>query len=527
MNLRTFWENKVQKNREKIFLYYEDEKISYSEFDIRVNQVANGLIEKGIRKGDRICLMLPNTPEFLYSWFGLGKMGGIMVPINTSFKANETKYIVNHSEAAGLIVHKDYLQIALEIRKDCPHLKWIICVDSDELPDEVISYDQLSGNMPKELKHIDLKDDDLAAVIYTSGTTGFPKGAMHVHGNFTMTGEAFLLTVQLSSEDRLMVILPLYHLNAQFYSTMGAIAAEASLILIKRFSASKFWEQAVRYGATEFNFIGAVGRILCARPDEEFRPEHTIRVTYGAGITPDVYETFTKRFKIPFVIDGYGLTEVPRVCQNPIGGMIKMNSMGLPARHPDPSVTFSQMKVIDEDGKEAPPGKTGELVVRSPVMMEGYFKDPQKTREAIRDGWFHTVDYVYKDKDGYYFFVDRKEGIIRRRGENISSREVENVINGNQKVLETAVIAVPSELGEDEVMACIVVKPNQSMSAEEVIDWCKDRLANFKIPRFIQFRKDLPKTPTQGILKIVLKEEASTMEQVHNMAPYKKSSGLE
>ncbi|MFC1952307.1 AMP-binding protein [Chloroflexota bacterium] len=526
MNLRTFWETKAWKNPEKTFVYYEDERVSYSEFDTRVNQIANLFLEIGVKKGDRVCLMLPSIPQFLYSWFGLCKIAAVMVPVNTHFKTNEAQYVVNHSEAVGLVVYRDYIQTALEIRKNCPHLKWIACVDGGELPKEVISYGELSSSMPKELTAIYPKDDDLAAVIYTSGTTGFPKGAMHVHRNFTMTGEAFLLAVQLVPEDRLMTILPLYHINAQFYSTMGAIAAGAGLILIKQFSASKFWEQAVQYGATEFNFIGAVGRILCARSYDEFRPEHTIRVAYGAGITPDVYETFTERLKIPYVIDGYGLTEVPRVCQNPIDGMVKMKSIGLPARHPDPSVTFCQMKIVDDNGQEVPTGKIGELVVRSIVMMKGYFKDTQKTKEAIRNGWFHTGDYVYKDEDGYYFFVDRKKDIIRRRGENISAWEVESVINENQKILEAAVIAVPSELGEDEVMACIVVRPDQSMSPEEVVDWCKDRLASFKIPRFIQFRKDLPKTSTERTLKSVLKEGEGLIEKACDMGAYKKSLGL-
>ncbi len=526
MNLRSFLEAKVQKNPEKILLYYQNEKINYSEFDAKVNQAANGFVEAGVKKGDRVGLMMPNIPQFLYNWFGLCKMGGVIVPVNTHFRANETQYVVNHSEAVGLVTHRDYLQIALEIRKDCPHLQWIACVDGDGLTEGVIPYEQLSGNMPKELNNIRLTDEDLAAVIYTSGTTGFPKGAMHIHRNFTMTGEAFLLTAKLSPEDRLMVILPLYHVNAQFYSTMGALAAEASLILIKQFSAGKFWEQAMQYGATEFNFIGAVGRILCARPEEEFHPEHAIRVAYGAGITPDVYQTFTGRFNVPHVIDGYGLTEVPRVCQNPIEGTIKMKSMGLPARHPDPSVTFSQMKIIDDNGREVSPGETGELIVQSPVMMKGYFKDPLKTKEAFGDGWFYTGDYAYKDEEGYYFFVDRKKDIIRRRGENISAREVETVINENPKVLEAAVIAVPSELGEDEVMACIVLKPNQFMSAEAVIDWCKDRLASFKVPRFIQFREDLPRTSTQRTLKNVLKEEEGLIDKAHDMESYKKSLGL-
>jgi crotonobetaine/carnitine-CoA ligase len=269
-----------------------------------------------------------------------------------------------------------------------------------------------------------------------------------------------------------------------------------------------------------------VGRILCARSEEEFRSNHTIRVANGGGVPLDVYEAFTKRFKIPYVIDGYGLTEVPRVSQNPIGGVIKMKSMGLPAKHPDPSVTFSEMKIVDDNGQEVPTGTTGELIIRSPVMMKGYFKDPQKTREAIRDGWFYTGDYAYQDEDGYFFFIDRKKDIIRRRAENISAREVEVVIDENPKVLESAVIAVPSELGEDEVMACIVLKPNQTMSPEEVIDWCKERLADFKVPRFVQFRKDFPKTATERTIKGILKEEEGLVKKAHDMESYKKSLGL-
>ena len=528
MNLRAYWEDKVQRNPSKVFLYHDDEKIPYSELDRRINQAANGLIELGIRKGDRICLMLPNIPEFLYCWFGLSKVGGVLVPINTNFKANEAQYVANHSEATGLVVSPEHLQLALQIQGHCPHLEWIACVglDENQLPRQVIPFQRLFSSMPTELKGVDLNERDLACVIYTSGTTGFPKGVMHVHKNLLMTGEAFLVRAQVNPNDRLMAVLPLFHINAQFYSTWGAIAGEASLILIRQFSAGQFWHQAVRYGATEFNFVGTIGRILCSRPEGEFRPEHTLRLAVGAGISPDVYETFTKRFRIPNVIDAYGLTEIPAVSQNPIGGVIKMKSIGLPAKHPDPSVTFSEMKVLGEGGGEAPSGEVGELVVRSPVMTSGYLKDPQKTKEAIRDGWFYTGDYAYMDDDGYFFFIDRKKDIIRKKGENISAAEVEAALNENPKVLESAVIAVPAELGEDEIMACIVPRPGQSMTAEELIDWCKDRLASFKLPRYIQFRESLPKTSTQRIAKPELKNEKELVKKATDVEWYKKGLGL-
>jgi len=522
-NLRTYWEDKVRKDPSKVFLYYDDEVVNYGGFDLRINQAANALLDLGIKKGDRVCLILPNIPDFLYCWFGLNKIGGVSVPVNINFKANEAQYVVNHCEAVGLIVSQEHLEVALRIQKDCPRLKWISCVgaEANQLPQGVSSFKKLCGNMHAGLREFDLKGEDLACVIYTSGTTGFPKGVMHVQKTSILAGEAFVLRARIDSNDRIMAILPLFHMNAQFYCTWGAIAGEASLILIRRFGAREFWSQAVRYGATEFNFVGTIGTILCARPKEEFRPEHNIRVAIGAGISPTVYKTFTERFNIPNVIDAYGMTEVPAVSQNPIGGIIKMRSIGLPAKHPE-VLPFSEMKIIDDDGQDLPTDAVGEILVRSPVMMKGYYKEPQQTQEAIRHGWFYTGDHGYQDNDGYFHFVDRKKDIIRKGGENISAAEVEAVLNENPRVLESAVFAVPAELGEDEVMACIVLREGQSITADEVIDWCKDRLADFKLPRFIHFRESLPKTSTERVAKPILKKEEGLVKKAIDVGGYKK-----
>lgn len=526
VNIRHFIESKVEKKPDKPFLFFEDEVISYERFDQKINQVANGLLDIGVTKGDRICIMLPNVPEFLYTWFALMKIGAVMVPVNIAFQGSEAKFILNHSQAVGVIVDSKSLQIVKQIKGEIQTLKWIACIDHISNGENVLPFYHFFKSMSKTLKPIPLKDGDIAEIAYTSGTTGFPKGAIHSHIDFTFTGEAFVLCAGLGSEDKVLTMLPLFHANAEYYSTMGALAAEASMILVRKFSATSFWDQVVNYRATEFNFIGAIGRILCARPESEFRPEHTIRTAYGAPITPDVYEVFTKRFKIKNVIEGYGLTEVPRVSQNPIGGKIKIKSMGLPAKHPNPSLTFSEVKIVDNDGKELGPGKIGEIIVRSPVMMKGYLNDEERTQEAIRDGWFHTGDLGYKDEDGYLFFVGREKDIIRRRGENISANEVESVITASPKVSEAAVVAVPSKLGEDEVMAIIVLKKGKKMAPEEVIDWCMGRLADFKIPRFVKFTKILPKTPTQKVAKYTLKQEKDLVNSSHDMEEYRKKIGL-
>ena len=521
MNLREFIESKAERNPSKSFLFYEREVISYEEFDRKINQAANGFRELGVRKGDRIALMLSNRPEFLYTWFGLAKIGAVMVPVNTGFKEQESGYIVHHSEAVGLITDRESLFASQGIKKISSSLKWIACVDPVS-PKEAVPLPNLLRSMSASLPPTSLREEDMAQIIYTSGTTGFPKGVIHAHKDFVLTGEAFTLCAGIEENDRLMTFLPLFHANAEYYSTMGALAAGASLILIAKFSAGQFWDQAVSYGATEFNFIGAVGRILCARPEKEFRREHSIKTAYGALVTPDVFDVFTRRFKIPNVIDGYGLSEVLRVSQNPIGGVIKMKSMGIPAKHPDPNMTFTEVKVVDDEGRPVGPGVKGELIVRSPVMMKGYFKDEEKTKEAIRDGWLYTGDYVYQDEDGYLFFVDRKKDIIRRKGENISATEVEIAILSHPKILEAAVVAVPSELGEDEVLAALVLKEGEALNPEEVIDWCKGRLADFKIPRYIQFRASLSKTATQRVAKYLLKEEKDLLAASFDLEPYKK-----
>lgn len=506
MDIRDYLESTVWNHPNKIYLYFEDQSWTYQQFNERVNQAANAFLELGIHQGDRVCLMLQNSPEFLFSWFGLNKIGGMMVPINTAFKVPESLYIVEHCGAKGIVAYSETQPIALSVKEKSSSLKWVALIHQGS-HEKSINLLSLWDKSSISLENIPLQDQDIASIIYTSGTTGPPKGAMHTHLSYLLCGQAMTVRAGLSSEDRLMIILPLFHANAQFYSIMGSLAAEASIILVPRFHASQFWRQVKKYGATQFNFIGAIGRILAARPPEEFEPDHSIRVTNGGPIPPDVYQAFTERFNIPYVIDGYGLTECPCVCQNPIHGAKKIGSMGLPARHPDASIKFTEMRIVDGEDRDLPVGEVGELLLRSPVLMKGYFKDPQQTAEVMQEGWFHTGDYCYQDEEGYFFFVDRKKDIIRRKGENISSVEVEMVINAHQKVSESAVIAVPSSLSEDEVKAFIVLKEGESLPPEEIIQWCIDRLADFKIPRYVAYRKSLPKTASQRIAKYILKQE--------------------
>ncbi len=516
LDIGSFLNTRVQSHPDKPFLYFEDRVWSYQQFQQEVNRAANALVSLGVRNGDAVALFMSNRPDFIFAWFGLAKLGGVMVPVNPAFKPREAAYVTAHSEAKGLICDAPRLEVARHLPTECPQLKWLKCCDATASNDDS-DWAELCASLPPTLEHPAPDAAAVAQIAYTSGTTGFPKGVLHTQAHFVLCGEAFTLCAGLGPDDRVMAVLPLFHANAQYYSVMGSLAAGASLILLPRFSAGRFWEQAVEYQATEFNFIGALGRMLINRPADEFRPGHAIRTAYGAAITPDVYEAFQKRFGIANLIDGYGLTEVPRVAQNPLGGKIKQMSMGLPARHPDPDLECSQVRIVDDQGQNLGPGDKGELWVKSPLMMLGYFKDPEQTAQAFEDGWFKTGDYVYADGEGYLFFVDRKKDIIRRRGENVSSSEVEAAINAHPAVAMCAVIAVPADLGEDEIMACVVLKEGEALHPETLQEWLRPQLADFKLPRYVQFRKSLPRTPTEKVAKYVLKQEDGLLERARDL----------
>jgi len=223
--------------------------------------------------------------------------------------------------------------------------------------------------------------------------------------------------------------------------------------------------------------------------------------------------TFRDEFKIPHLIGGYGMTEIPGVTCNPVEGLRKAGSMGPVGRHPDPSRAWAQCRVVDDEGRDIGVNEEGELLVKTPIVMQGYFRDPEQTREAFVDGWFRTGDLVRRDEDGYFFFVARKKDIIRRRGENIAGAELDRVIGSHPAVHEAAAIAVPAELGEDEVLVAVVLKPAHHASAEDIAQWCRERLAPQKVPRYVLFVDDLPHTPTHKVAKAVLKKEPMLKER--------------
>jgi carnitine-CoA ligase len=448
-------------------------------------------------------VMARNHEGHVLVLFALARIGAILVPVNPEFGGQEASYVLHHAEVCGVIASSETLDTARQACAGLATAPWFMLLDAGR--HDVPLLRDLIDRAPKAALPDDIGGDATCLIVYTSGTTGFPKGAMHSQKSFVTGGEAFVQRMYLQPDDRVMVLLPLFHVNALFYSVAGTLAAGCSMIVVPRFSASTFWDTAVETGATEVNIIEAIGTILRNRPRSEFRPGHRIRRLYGAR--QPVVDTFRNEFGIPHLIGGFGMTEIPGVTCTPFEGPGRPGSMGPIGRHPDPTRPWAQCRVVDDEGRDVPANEVGEFAVKTPIIMQGYFRDPEQTQAAIRDGWFLTGDLVRRDEDGWYYFVARKKDIIRRRGENISGPELDRVIGGHPAVHEAAAIAVPSELGEDEILVAVTLKPGRSCTAEDIAAWSRQHLAPQKVPRFVAFVDELPHTPTHKVQKAALRAD--------------------
>jgi carnitine-CoA ligase len=492
MPIRDLLETAVARGPNRPLLLFDDRQYSYADFNRACNRTANGLSRRGIRAGDRVAMMLENSPGFLFCWMGLAKLGAIAVPINPAFKPPEALQLLRHSQAIMAVGEAESWGVLDGVQQDCPELRTLA------------SPDELAAGEPDDLGPTSVADDDVAVFIYTSGTTGAPKAVMQTHRTYVLTGEAFPWWLGLTGDDRLLTSLPLFHINAQAYSFMGTLGAGASLALLPRFSASRFWDQTRRYRATEFNAIGAIVSILMKQPPRPDDSDNPVKLCYTAlALNEAEHRAFEHRFGLELMI-GYGLSESTFGTITPRGEPFPFGTMGRARQHPRLG-RINEARVVDEHGRDAPTGEVGELLLRNPATMRGYFKDDERTAEALRDGWLHTGDAVRQDNDAYLYFVDRRKDVIRRRGENISSTEVEAAILTHEAVLECAVVPVPSDLGEDEVKAYVALKRGSRLTAEELAAWCSERLADFKVPSQIEFRPSLPKTPTERIAKHLLR----------------------
>jgi crotonobetaine/carnitine-CoA ligase len=504
--LHTLFETRARANPDREMCRFRDQSWSWRAFGKRIEDAARMLAGRGVKKGDRVAIMATNSDAHVLLLFALARIGAIMVPVNPEFNVTEARYVMNHAAVSAVFCSTDTLEVAREAAGKIQPRPWFVLVDAPAA--EIPALSDLLKNPGDATLPGGITADDTVAIIYSSGTTGFPKGVMHSQRNFVLSGERHVARVELQPDDRALCILPMFHINALFYSVAGTVTAGACLIIAPRFSASTFWKFVAESGATIVNVIMAVSTILARRPRSEYVP-HKLRLVTGAPFTREVMDVFQKEFGVSKVIEGFGMTEIPGAFSNPYDGPHKLASMGKPGLHADPSVTWTQARAVDDEGRDVPDGTTGELAVKIPTLMQGYFRDPEQTAAAFRDGWFLTGDLVRREPDGFFWFVARKKDIIRRRGENIAGAELDRVIAEHPGVSEVAAIAAESELGEDEIMTVVVPKAGATLTAEDIRSWCAERLAAHKVPRFVVFNESLPHTPTHKIAKHILKKDTT------------------
>jgi len=501
--------DRLERNADKVFMRFKEEEITYADLDRYSNRCANAFLKLGIGKGDKVSIMLPNQPEYIYLWFGLAKIGAVEVPVNTNYKGEFLRHIVDQSDSRILVAHSQYLDRIKRIENDLPKLEKIIVMTGakepfgDDIKIPMMTYDDFFDS-PEDAVDIKVLPKDPISIIYTSGTTGLSKGALGPHKFWIVSAEKMLEYRKGGSNDIFYTFLPLYHFNAQVLTTLTTLIAEAQMVLSDRFSASRFWDDIRRYSATHFNYLGAVMPILAKQPKKDNDLDNPAVIALGAGCPPDVMEEVEARFGIK-CLEGFGMTEIGIAIHVQVGDRRK-GSCGKP-------LDIYEFMLVDDDDNEVPVGEIGEILFRPKepyIMMLEYYNMPEKTLEACCNLWFHTGDLAKKDEDGYYYFVDRKKDALRRRGENISSFEVERAINTHPKVFESAAVAVKSELAEDEVKICVVLQPGETLDYEELIRYANDRMPYFAVPRFVEFMDGLPKTPTERIQKYVLKQAGVT-----------------
>jgi carnitine-CoA ligase len=507
-SVREVIEQSAQKFGKKKFLYCDENEISFEEINLISSKVASLFHELGVTKGDKVALYLPNCIEFIYCWFGLAKLGAVLVPINNFFKSNETSYVLDNSDSKIVVTDSNALEMVLGVREECPSIEYVISIQPSNHPGVISFYDFLE-KQTAYLSVVEIQRDDDAAILYTSGTTGHPKGCVEPQSYYLVNPRLWAEALELTSEDRVLTPLPLFHMNPQILSVMGALILGASVIVLDRFHPKSWWEDVIKYKATQFHYLGVMPAILYSMQPSLRDREHNVRVTLGAGISNEYHQLYEERFGLK-AVEVFGMTEVGLNMVTPIHGERRIGTgcMGkpLPGFH---------ARVVDENNKEVSNGSIGELVIKEDqrpegsAMMKEYYKNPEATKKAWEGGWFHTGDMVKKDEDGFFYFVDRKKDIIRRSGENISSMEVEDCVKAHPKVMEAAAVPVPDHIREQEVRVCIVLKEGESAATvpeQEIIDWCTERLAYFKVPRYVEYINEFPKTASQKIQKSILKE---------------------
>lgn len=527
-SLTSFLKQSAERFPDHPALIFYGKGMTFRELDALTDRLASSLFDMGVRKGDRVAIMLPNIPQCVISYFGALKVGATLVMTNPLYVERELAFQLSDSGTDTLIALDLFLPMIQRVRAKVPVKRVIITRVNEYLPTLLKVLYPIKARLKKEWPSLQTQPpvltfqdvcragtkgyedprtgpDDLALLQYTGGTTGTPKGVMLSHRNLVdNTLQAGTWIGIRPGEDRVLSVLPFFHAYGLVTCLNVSVAFAATMILLPRFVTKDVLSAISRHRPTLFPGVQAMYVAINSFPDIKKYDLSSIRACIsGAGpLHAEVQERF-ESLTGGKVVEGYGLTEASPVTHaNPIHGERKKGSIGLP--FPD-----TDAKVVDlETGtRDLPTGEVGELIVRGPQVMQGYWHRPEETSAVLRNGWLHTGDVARMDEEGYFYIVERKKDMIKSRGENVYPREVEEILYRHPKVLEAVVAGVPDAYAGEMIKAYVVLRPGESATAEEIIEFCKKDLARFKLPKEVEFRESLPKTLIGKVLRRILIEE--------------------
>ena len=483
----------------EVWLKWKDGGYTYDEVLSHTQRAANGLVALGVKPGERVAIMMGNRPEFLWVHFAINFIGAHSVPINTSQRGATLQHILANSDSVAVVFENVLRDAVMSVKDKVPTLRASVVADGPAGGGVDLTLEKLLDHPDREPQIEVATPSAAVGMMYTSGTTGPPKGVVATGYDMAPLQTVFT-AIGVKPGETMYTALPLFHGNALLLSAIGSMSLGAKLALAEKFSASRFWDDCRKYDAVEFNTLGGMISILMKQPPKPNDRDNPVRVVLSAACPGNVWREFEQRFDVRLV-EFYGMVDSPGFLLNDVG---KVGAMGKPIGGVD-------FQVVDDDEKPLPAGKVGELVFRHPMgPLTLYYKLPEATSEAYRGGWFHSGDLAEFDQEGFYYFRGRKKASMRRRGENISAWEIESVLNDHPAVLESAAYAVPSELGEDDVMVAVVARPGEKLAPTDLLDFCQGRMAHYAVPRYVDFVDEIPKTGTQRVQYGVLRERGIT-----------------
>ena len=483
---------------------------TYGEMAAVADRRAAALAALGVGPGDRVALLTANRIEMVEMFFACARLGAVQVPLNTFLKGEFLRYQVADCGAETVVVDGPGLGALAPLLDGLPALRRIVTLDGDGagdgLPVSTVAFADLDGDPAAGAALPVPRPDDLASIIYTSGTTGLPKGCLITQGYFVHVGDGWRGACDLAPDDVVFTAFPFFHLSGQALALMACLVGGLSLVLEPGFSASTFMPRAREEGATVTMGVGAMAQAVLATPPAPEDRDHRIRYSMWIALPPALQLRLEERFGAPVNAEGYGQTECAPVTFNRLSGRRRRETAGLAA-------PWLDVRIVDDDDVEVPRGETGEIVLRPlepDSMFAGYWGRPDESLLAFRNLWHHTGDYGRMDEDGFVSFVDRKKDALRRRGENVSSMELEQAIVRHAKVAEVAVHAVPSPATEDDIKACIVVASGETVTPEELFAHFQADLPYFAVPRYVELLPALPKNAVGRVLKHQLRSAGVT-----------------